>query len=122
LRRSREHELRPATLDHEIMIADIHIALELATREGPIKLITWTEGDTIRDTFDAGGMPPHKVTIQPDAFFQLKDTRLPDGPEPAALLSRSRSLDDAHPAAAGKSTLPRQDRSIPMVHRLWQAV
>jgi hypothetical protein len=77
-RRGREHELRPATLDHEMMIADVHVRLEIATRPGPIQLVAWREGDAIRDSFDVGS-PPRKVVIQPDAFFQLKDTRLPDG-------------------------------------------
>jgi hypothetical protein len=99
LRRGREHELRPTTLDHEMMIADVHVALELATREGPIKLITWAEGETIRDTFDVGGLSPHKVAIQPDAFFQLKDTRLPDGQN-----RRSFFLE------ADRSTMPTQPR------------
>lgn len=78
-RRSREHELRPATLDHEMMIADIHVALEIATRPGPIKLVAWREGEGIRDSFEVGGSPVRKMVIQPDAFFQLKDTRLPEG-------------------------------------------
>lgn len=78
-RRSREHELKPATLDHEMMIADIHIALELATREGPMKITLWDEGEAIRDTFDvtdSGGT--RRVTINPDALFRLKDTRRPE--------------------------------------------
>lgn len=75
-RRRREHELRPATLDHEMNIADVHVTLELATRAGPMELVTWREGESLRETFDVG---VRKVTIQPDAFFQLKDTRRPAG-------------------------------------------
>lgn len=79
LRRNRSHELRPATLAHEMMIADIHIALELCCRDEALKLFSWEEGESIRDTFEAGGMMPRKIVVQPDAFFQLKDTRFPDG-------------------------------------------
>jgi hypothetical protein len=77
LRRGREHELRPQTLEHEMMIADIHVMLELATREGPSDLMSWREGEDTRDSFDVSehGVP-RRVVIAPDAFFQLKDTRL----------------------------------------------
>jgi Replication-relaxation len=81
-RRRREHELQPTTLDHEMKISDIHVTLELATRAGPMELVTWREGESLRDTFEVGGVfgvGARKVTIQPDAFFQLKDTRRPAG-------------------------------------------
>jgi protein involved in plasmid replication-relaxation len=79
VRRSREHELRPDTLDHEMMISDVHLTLELATKPGPQTLIAWREGETICDTFEVGGFQAQKVVISPDAFFQLKDTRLEAG-------------------------------------------
>lgn len=59
------------TLDHEMMIADVHVMLELATRAGQVQLMTWREGDEISDTFEAGAAA--RVTIEPDAFFQLRD-------------------------------------------------
>jgi Replication-relaxation len=73
-RRSREHELKPATLNHEMLIADTHVMLQRAC-VGPIQLVTWREGETIRDTFEVGGQ--QTVTIQPDALFELEDSRLP---------------------------------------------
>jgi hypothetical protein len=81
-RRRREHELKPLTLDHEMQISDVHLTLEIAMRAGPIELVTWREGESLRDTFDVGGVfgvGAKKVSIQPDAFFQLKDTRRPEG-------------------------------------------
>jgi DNA-binding Lrp family transcriptional regulator len=78
-RRSREHELRPATLDHEMLITDIHVAFELAARSGAVKLLSWQEGAAVRHTFKTGGFLSRKVTIQPDAIFQLEDTRVPSG-------------------------------------------
>jgi hypothetical protein len=99
LRRSREHELRPQTLDHEMMIADIHVALALATREGPLKLVAWREGETIRNTFEAGGFKAQKVTINPDAFFQIRDTRLEPGTDSRVYLLE-----------ADRSTMPTQAR------------
>lgn len=75
-RRSREHELKPATLDHEMMIADIHVALAKTAESGSLKLASWKEGEEIRHRFQAG---TGSLVIQPDAFFQIKDMRLPDG-------------------------------------------
>lgn len=71
-RRSREHELRPATLDHEMAIADIHVMLEVATKNGSIQFTNWREGQDLRHRFD---LETGTVVIQPDASFQLADTR-----------------------------------------------
>ena len=62
-----------------MLIADVHVTLDIACRESPFKLITWEEGESIRDSFEAGGSSPRKIIVQPDAFFQLKDSRLPEG-------------------------------------------
>jgi hypothetical protein len=59
-----------------MMIADVHVTLELAQQQGPLQLVTWREGETIWDTFEVNG---RKVVIQPDAGFQIKDTRLEPG-------------------------------------------
>jgi hypothetical protein len=74
-RRSREHELKAATLDHEMLIADTHVMLERACAGTPLQLLNWREGETIRDTFEVGAQ--QAVTIQPDALFELKDSRIP---------------------------------------------
>jgi hypothetical protein len=58
-------------LDHELLVADIHVVLALATREGPLELLSWREGE--RDIFSVPDGTSR--TIQPDAFFQLKDSR-----------------------------------------------
>lgn len=78
-RRSREHELRPATLDHEMLITNIHVAFQLAARSGSVKLLSWQEGAAVRHTFKEGGFLSRKVIIQPDAVFQLEETRGPHG-------------------------------------------
>jgi hypothetical protein len=69
-RRRREHELTAWGLSHELLISDIHIALHAATRDGPLELIAWREDE--RNTFE--GLNGERVTVAPDAFFQLKDT------------------------------------------------
>jgi hypothetical protein len=102
-RRRREHELKPATLDHEMMIADLHVMLELATREGPVKLVTWREGESAGDSFEVGGVSPQKIVIQPDAFFQLKDGRLPEGQNRRSfLLEADRSTEPIRPRAGSQ--------------------
>lgn len=73
-RRLREHELRDATLAHEMMIADIHVMLEIASRESPVKLVAWRQGKELAHTIDDGS---ETITIEPDAFFGLEDTRVP---------------------------------------------
>ena len=75
LAHGREHELKPMTLDHEMKITGVHLTLELATRAGPIEIVTPREGESLRDTFEVGGVfgaGARKVTIRPDAFFQMK--------------------------------------------------
>jgi hypothetical protein len=75
--RSREHELKPQTLDHEMTISDLHLMLKLATRGSGLELIFWKDGGAVRDTFEVvkNGLTK-SITIAPDAFFQLKNTEL----------------------------------------------
>jgi hypothetical protein len=78
-RRVREGELKSEPfLAHELMLAGVHLALELAARQGPLQLVSWREGEAVRETFKTGFLS-RPVTIQPDAVFQLEDTRLPQG-------------------------------------------
>ncbi len=98
-RRRREHELKPETLDHEMMLADVHVALELAGRNGPVQLSSWREGKEISDTFDGVGFEQRKVTIEPDAFFQLKDG---SGNHRSFLLEADRSTMPTQPRAGSR--------------------
>jgi hypothetical protein len=70
-RRRREHELK--NLEHEQMIAGIHVMLLLATREKPFELLEWLEGQAVRDSFVAP--TGERINITSDAFFHLQDSQ-----------------------------------------------
>lgn len=78
--RIRWHERTDYFREHNVGVTDIHVCLELASRKSHIKLIDWREGKEIEDKFivrDDGKQK--KVTIKPDGFFTLQDTRRPEG-------------------------------------------
>ena len=80
LKRSRIHELKELGLKHEMMIVDLHVILELATRPSNLRLISWKEGRGLYDSVmvtDHAGM--EKLPIRPDAFFTLEDSERPAG-------------------------------------------
>jgi hypothetical protein len=68
--RIRTHELTELFLRHEMMIADTHVLLTLASRQNAARLCTWREGTELYDTVMA---VDHKGTerlpVRPDAFF-----------------------------------------------------
>jgi hypothetical protein len=71
--RLRDRELKPLFLAHLMMIVDLHVMLELASRGGPIRLTQWAQGRELWDT------TREKLPVQPDAFFTLEDGRRPAG-------------------------------------------
>ena len=80
LQRSRIHELRELFLKHEMMIVDLHVILELATRQNSVRLISWKEGRGLYDSVtitDPAGIK--KLSIRPDAFLTLEDRSRPAG-------------------------------------------
>jgi hypothetical protein len=80
-RRVREGELKSDEfLNHELMIADLHVILELAISHSPMRLMEWKEGKEIHFSFPAvvNGQA-QEIQIEPDAFFTLQDTRRPEG-------------------------------------------
>jgi DNA-binding Lrp family transcriptional regulator len=79
-RRSREHELQPTTLEHEIMLSGIHLLLALATRTVPIELVAWKQGREIHHSFPATIKGVNEdMRIEPDAFVQIRETEGPIG-------------------------------------------
>jgi hypothetical protein len=102
-RRVREGELKSeAFLDHELMIADLHVMLTLATRNSPIELIEWKEGKEIHDSFQAAvNGQSQDIKIEPDAFFTLQETMSLVGERK----TRSFLLE------ADRSSMPKKERS-----------
>jgi hypothetical protein len=99
-RRVCEGELKSEQfLAHELTLAGVHLAFELAARPGPLRLVSWREGEAVRETFRTGGFLSRTVTIQPDAVFQLEDTRLPQAKNGRAFYLE-----------ADRSTMPIQPR------------
>lgn len=78
--RLRTHELTELFLKHEMLIVDIHVMLNLASRQGAVRLASWREG---RELYDSVIAVDHKgsnrLPIRPDAFFGLEDSRRPEG-------------------------------------------
>jgi hypothetical protein len=81
-RAERNRELRDRYVAHQAMVADFRIALILATRASPtVRLLAFVrEGDSIRDsvTADVDGRL-RSLPVNPDGFFGLWFTHLPDG-------------------------------------------
>jgi hypothetical protein len=74
--RSRIHELKELFLKHEMMVVDLHVMLALATRGHDLRLVAWREGSELYDSVtvsDHEGMS--KLSVRPDAFFTLEDSR-----------------------------------------------
>ena len=78
--RLRTHELKELFLNHEMMIVDLHTVLDLAIREGTLRLIDWREGRGLYDTVQvADNAGVRWLPVRPDAFFTLEDSRRPEG-------------------------------------------
>jgi hypothetical protein len=78
--RLRHKELKSLFLKHTLMIVDIHVMLELASRAGTIKLVAWKEGQELFDSVRVesnGGR--ERLPVRPDGFFTLEDTTAPAG-------------------------------------------
>jgi hypothetical protein len=100
-RRVREGELKDEVfLDHEMMLAGLHVMLTLVTRDSHIQLITWKEGKGIHDSFKVVHDGKYQeVSIQPDAFFTLRHTLRPEGKNTRSFLLE-----------ADRSTMPKKER------------
>jgi hypothetical protein len=78
--RLRTHELKELFLKHEMMIVDLHVTLELATRGNPVGLVAWREGRELHDYVRiADGHSESRLPIRPDALFTLEDSRRSSG-------------------------------------------
>ncbi len=78
--RLRHRELKPLFLRHTLMVVDVHVALELASRASQIKLVAWKQGQELFDTVqveDKGDK--ERLPVRPDGFFTLEDTTAPIG-------------------------------------------
>lgn len=96
-KRLRHHELTNLYLDHTLMIVDIRKHLELATRESALKLINWQDGRHLRDrvsVFERG--QEQKLTVWPDGFFILEDSRRPQGQNRARFFLEADRSSTAH--------------------------
>lgn len=77
----REGEIKSDQfINHELMIAELHIMLELGASHSPLRLLEWKEGTTTHFSFSTiiNGQV-QDVRIEPDAFFMLQDARRPEG-------------------------------------------
>jgi hypothetical protein len=63
------------------------------------------ERESVRDTFELGGVSPQKVVIQPRAFFRLKDTRLPEGQNRRNFLLKVYRSTGTDPAGCGQPAI-----------------
>lgn len=78
--RLRHLELKELFLKHAMMIVDVHTALTIATREGPIRLVAWKEGQELFDHVsirEKGTVS--RLPVRPDGFFTLEDATRPVG-------------------------------------------
>lgn len=78
--RLRHQELKELFLKHAMMIVDVHAALTIATRKGPIKLVAWKEGQELFDQVsirEKGTVS--RLPVRPDGFFTLEDATRPVG-------------------------------------------
>lgn len=100
-RRVREGEIKSDEfLNHEMMLSSLHIMLEHATTNSPIRLMSWKEGKEIHFSFPVTtNGQEQEMRIEPDAFFTLQDTRRPEGQN-----TRHFALE------ADRSTMPKQQK------------
>jgi Replication-relaxation len=75
-KRLRHNELTEIGIRHSLFVADIHANLLLHTRNGAVNLAQWTEGQSLWDT--APGLDGESIPIRPDAYFILKQVKLPE--------------------------------------------
>ena len=74
-KRLRHHELTELFLKHLTMLTDIHVQLELATRQAssPLKLTAWEQGQYLVERLPAGkGADRAHLPFTPDAYFLLE--------------------------------------------------
>lgn len=98
-RRVREGEIKSEDfLEHELMISDIHVMLTLATRSSLWELVAWKEGKEIHDSFKAIVNGQYQdISIQPDAFFTLRDATAPAGERKTHSFSHSSRVNPSAP-------------------------
>ena len=78
--RRRTHELKELFLKHEMMIVDLHVAFSLASRNGGVALVGWSEGSELYDSVVAvDSKGSNRLPIRPDAFFSLEDFQRGEG-------------------------------------------
>lgn len=77
--RLRHHELKELFLKHQLMLVDLHCLLDLAGRDGGVRLKEWREGKELWDkvTFQGDG-GRISLPVCPDAFFVLRDEMRPE--------------------------------------------
>lgn len=85
--RIRQQELKDLFLDHLMMIVDFHVALAIAGQSANFKIATWRQGDGLRDhvTIRKRGVA-ETLSVWPDAFFILEDSRAPARWRPVAYM------------------------------------
>jgi Replication-relaxation len=80
--RLRTHELKPLFLEHEMMLVDFHVMLQLACASaGELRLIDWREGPQTQDSVSFIDEHGRRTTlpVRPDAIFTIEDARRPAG-------------------------------------------
>ena len=55
-----------------MLIVNVHIALSMASKTGPIGLVDWKQG---KENYDAVMVDGQRIPVSPDAFFTLQDNR-----------------------------------------------
>ena len=93
--RSRVHELKELFLKHEMMVVDLHAMLALATRGHDLRLVAWREGMELYDSVTVSDHDGQKkLSVRPDAFFTLEDSRrLPGANQAHFFLEADRSTE-----------------------------
>jgi hypothetical protein len=64
-------------LQHDVLLTKIHLTLELATRSMPLEIVGWEQRRAV--LLDWAEHETGRLSVNPDAFFGLKDRDKPEG-------------------------------------------
>jgi hypothetical protein len=80
-KRLRHNERKELGIRHALFVASIHAKLMLLTRTGPVRIVNWVEGPSLKDrvkTLDENGAAI-VIPVYPDVWFTIQHAELPEG-------------------------------------------
>lgn len=92
-------DLKPLYADHELMLTDIHVALWLAAKNGPLTFTRWEQG---RGLHASVVIDRQRLPWRPDALVAFEDSRRQEGRNKAAFFLEADRSSEGHRQFAQK--------------------